>query len=1313
MRVLAIRGKNLASLSAEFEVNFEHGPLSHAGLFAITGPTGAGKSTLLDALCLALYERTPRLSRATARGVSMPDVAADTVAPSDPRTLLRRGAGEGFAEVDFVGSDGRSYRARWSVRRAKAQPQGKLQPSTITLHSLPDKLPLHDSTKTDTLRHIETRIGLSFDQFTRAVLLAQNDFATFLKASDDDRAELLQTLTGTHTFSTLSVRAYQRMKVERAELDRLQHQLDALCPLSPEARADHQAQLQAQTGALKDLARQESTLQAHLRWHSRHQQLQAQVQTAEHAWHTRVQAEAAAQPRRRQLARLQAVQPARPLWERTERLAADLASAHGHLQQASAASEAAQTRETTEATALQVADEARQQAEARRSAAQPELARARELDTRLAVITPQLQAATQAQASAAEAQQAAHSALVTARQQHADTRAQWAQCQQWLTEHPQRQTLAQGWPRWDALLQQAATHHQRHAELLTQQATAQTQLSLREQAVAQAQGAWTDARQRQSRLGDDLHALVAQCATVDASALAREQRTVAQRLGHLHTAQRLQLDLAHTHQRWQEQQAQRLALQARHAQADQERLRTAQALPVLLAELNAARESLHQAQLAASSTAQTLRAQLQDRQPCPVCGATDHPYAQAQARQATPTQGEGTPDAEANPDTGNAAQVLAAVFLRLQVLVQDRQDAHDAENSKNIAACAYIESEEGQIHSLNLEVGRLVQQLSQWQAEWQAHPLWAELDRVPEAQRPDGLAHAQANTLATQQRLEQQAEAHRQLQTRRDNAQTAFNAAQAHTTQCQQALSAAEQAHALAAERLRQVTDQLTDTQPQLQDLLNQLDPALIPMTSDLVDAEAPGSAPTPGDWRSAWAAHPVAFAARLQAQAHDWLTHHTQATELAQRQHTLATGLTALQQQADQAQAQLDERTHALAQQRGQWLQLSTQRQSLCQGQPADDVGAELARHAQAAHARWQDASHSHHQAALAHASAITSQQHARQRFDALDTQATDARQALDDWLANFNGQPSEAASSPDLPAADLALPPLDPPALARLLASTPEWMAAERAALQQLVADTAQAHAVLATHRDTMRAHATDPSRPADELTPEALHTALEALVHQATTANEELAAARLALAQDDQRLSDAVRLRDALARQADQEHVWAQLGELIGSADGKKFRNFAQQLTLDILLGYANLHLKDLARRYRLERIRDSLGLLVVDQDMGDEVRSVHSLSGGESFLVSLALALGLASLSSHRVRVESLFIDEGFGSLDAEALQVAMDALDKLQSLGRKVGVISHVQDMTERIATRVQVRRMAGGLSRVVVTQGADPWTAVG
>jgi exonuclease SbcC len=176
--------------------------------------------------------------------------------------------------------------------------------------------------------------------------------------------------------------------------------------------------------------------------------------------------------------------------------------------------------------------------------------------------------------------------------------------------------------------------------------------------------------------------------------------------------------------------------------------------------------------------------------------------------------------------------------------------------------------------------------------------------------------------------------------------------------------------------------------------------------------------------------------------------------------------------------------------------------------------------------------------------------------------------------------------------------------------------------------------------------------------------------------------------------------------IERQRAIEDRWAKLAELIGSADGKKFRNYAQQFTLDVLLGYANNHLGQLARRYRLERVVStagpSLALMVRDQDMGGEVRSVNSLSGGESFLVSLALALGLASLSSNRVKVESLFIDEGFGSLDSDTLGVAMDALDALQSLGRKVGVISHVQEMTERIATKVLVRPAGGGSSAVTV-----------
>lgn len=160
------------------------------------------------------------------------------------------------------------------------------------------------------------------------------------------------------------------------------------------------------------------------------------------------------------------------------------------------------------------------------------------------------------------------------------------------------------------------------------------------------------------------------------------------------------------------------------------------------------------------------------------------------------------------------------------------------------------------------------------------------------------------------------------------------------------------------------------------------------------------------------------------------------------------------------------------------------------------------------------------------------------------------------------------------------------------------------------------------------------------------------------------------------------------------------WAKLNKLLDSANGNKFKSIAQGYTLDVLLSYANKHLEDLTQRYSLEKIPNTLALQVVDNDMLGEVRSVHSLSGGESFLISLALALGLSFLSSNRMKIESLFIDEGFGALDIDTLSVAMDALDNLQTQGRKIGVISHVEEMKERITTQIQVIKSEKGRSSV-------------
>jgi exonuclease SbcC len=162
-----------------------------------------------------------------------------------------------------------------------------------------------------------------------------------------------------------------------------------------------------------------------------------------------------------------------------------------------------------------------------------------------------------------------------------------------------------------------------------------------------------------------------------------------------------------------------------------------------------------------------------------------------------------------------------------------------------------------------------------------------------------------------------------------------------------------------------------------------------------------------------------------------------------------------------------------------------------------------------------------------------------------------------------------------------------------------------------------------------------------------------------------------------------------------------VWVKLNDMIGSSQGDKFAKFAQGITLDQLIYLANKHLEILSPRYELQRGLDSSKLLeieIIDGFQGDVVRPVNTLSGGESFIVSLSLALGLSSLASQKISIDSLFLDEGFGTLDSDSLELALNALNQLQSSGKMVGVISHVEALKERIPLQIKVEPKGDGTS---------------
>jgi len=171
------------------------------------------------------------------------------------------------------------------------------------------------------------------------------------------------------------------------------------------------------------------------------------------------------------------------------------------------------------------------------------------------------------------------------------------------------------------------------------------------------------------------------------------------------------------------------------------------------------------------------------------------------------------------------------------------------------------------------------------------------------------------------------------------------------------------------------------------------------------------------------------------------------------------------------------------------------------------------------------------------------------------------------------------------------------------------------------------------------------------------------------------------------------------EQIARQQHERDRWSQLNHLIGSADGKKYRNFVQSLTFERLVHFANVQLSSMTDRYLLVPDREaSLNLNVIDNYQAGEIRTTKNLSGGESFIVSLALALGLSRLASQKVRVDSLFLDEGFGTLDEDALDIALDTLSSLHQEGKLIGVISHVPALKERISTKIEVATQGSGRS---------------
>ncbi|MGF6456271.1 SbcC/MukB-like Walker B domain-containing protein [Pseudomonas frederiksbergensis] len=1212
MKILAIRLKNLASLAGPFEIDFTAEPLASAGLFAITGPTGAGKSTLLDALCLALFGAVPRLSN-TGRDAKVPDADGE-IGTGDPRTLLRRGTGEGYAEVDFVGIDGRRYRARWEANRAREKAGGKLQASRQSLRDI-DQDQLLASQKGEYKAQLEAALGLNFEQFTRAVMLAQSEFSAFLKADDNDRSELLEKLTDTALYTRLGRRAFDKTKEAREAHKLLQDQATGVTPLSPEARAElderfneAQQQLKTQQAQLKQLELQHTWLKDLRQLQDSQQSATEQLQSAQQHWNSLA-------GERLKLTRLEQLAPQRHQFARKTELTAQLTPLAAQIQQHTQQQSELTERQTQLEQSLSAAQTALTQAQSQHTSSAPLLRQAFEEQSTLArlVKDASLSADLKQQAELACTQgQGSIQGLLDQQKQVAERLQRIAGE---LEQSTHLAPLSDAWNAYRDRLQQLMLIGNRLNK-------GQAELAALEQSAARAAEELATQRQSLEVLYKEAGAepeAVAEQIQILGSLLQdnRKQLRAVEELTRLWASQQ-ELD-----KRGAELQQRQLAAQQDRDRLTQDGVKTKAELTIAEQTLTVTRELLERQRLARSASVEELRAQLQDDQPCPVCGSPDHPYHQPEAL----LQSLGRHDESEQANAQKTVDLLKEKLTDLR-----------AEVGGLIA----------QQKELLQQQEQLASQQQSLTPSLEAHPLSAQL-LAQDASKRDAWLTQQSSQL-------------NQSITQDEQRQTALLTLQQDAARLAQQLRSAETAS-------QQATQHLINQQRELSSDRHRLDEELKAFSTLL-----------PADTLEALRNEPAATFMQLDRQIAQRLQQLDQQREelgeQQQRQQTLEKEQYQQQTRIQQQEAAQQQFTALTGQQQAcqeKLTQLLGEHASAEQWQQQLDQAVEQARTAEAT-------ANQELQTVRTRLVQLAAELKAQQeRLLALETEDRELSAKIADWRAQH--------------------PELDDGGLEDLLSVDDQQVSELRQRLQQSEKAIEQAKVLLQERDQRLLDHQAQHNGNLDA---EQLATTLVELQNLFAASEHRCAELRAEQAEDQRRQNANQALAQQIADAYAEYQRWARLSALIGSATGDTFRKIAQAYNLDLLVHHANVQLRQLVRRYRLKRGGSMLGLLVMDTEMGDELRSVHSLSGGETFLVSLALALGLASMASSTLKIESLFIDEGFGSLDPESLQLAMDALDGLQAQGRKVAVISHVQEMHERIPVQIQVHRQGNGLSTLEV-----------
>lgn len=1221
MKILSVRFRNLNSLAGEWKIDFTDPEFVEHGLFAITGPTGAGKSTILDAICLAMYGKTPRLGKAGTTGSN---------------EIMTKRTGDCLAEVEFQTSAGGWYRATWMQHRARRRADGEPQ---TPKHQVTDlvKNELKTEKKGETEDLITKITGLDFGRFTKSVLLAQNAFAEFLKMNSDDRALLLEKITGTEIYAQISMSVFQRHSLEEKKLDALKSASGGITVLDQGQIDELRDRLNAADDAAKTGGARAAVFEKALQWLEQIDRLRVDAEkltTEKQTFESDVEKFAPEAERLKMAESAAAIavewtavaherQTIKELQKKIDEHISRRPGLEGAVENARAG--------------LKQAENALADAEKAQREAAPTIRKAREIDVKITETAGQSAAASADVKTKTEDLVRAEKELFDGRKVLDILTGQFSALEKRQSESAVDATIEAQINAVRLRFDSLQGHADAKLVLLDKLGLAN---AAKVQALAEAErlDAANKAAVAQleevvgsiSRLGSDLEAALR---GQDLQWWASERDRLADRLSALRAVLKSAESMADaSRQIGALENSERTAQGTLQKENDDlvARRKTVEDLDVesgLLQERSRLEFEIR--------SLESHRAQLQDGNPCPLCGATEHPFATGNIPVSNDTEGR----------LNTVDRKLAEA--RKQVSETERAIERLVTESKGRA----------------VQVAKLVESRNSFVTEVKAAAEGLAFD----AQSPDLAGDISVLAEKAGKDLEVAATVIKSAADveRRLGVEKARHGAILETA------GKIKVDHATAVAAAKSTVAEAARLDGDLKVACERLDTAAAEVAALVA----------PWGFERSHLSEPDAVLQELEARREAWTNLVTDKSEIEKNIGSVKAGnkgketaVTLATEFLDKAKKALDiivVRLAALKEERRQILAVDDL-DGFEKGLSDRVDGAGVAR----------DRAREKLDATLTEMKSADDL--AAQNADSLKNAAKELERMLAIFTAalsrkGFVDEDSFVAAR------------LDEPEIDRLKKARQELSDRSISIEARITANFRQLEQELA------RAVTGD-----DIVTVQAQLDLARAEVDAQNWRRGEVQAK---LDQDTQSREI---LKEKLVEIETQKAIqarWKDLNDLIGSATGQTFRVFAQGLTFEQLVANANQHLSMMNNRYTLRMVpaadkKMALDLEVLDDWQGGEARTVKNLSGGETFIVSLALALGLASLTSRRIRIDSLFLDEGFGSLDEDALNTALQTLAELRRDGKLIGVISHVEVLKDSIPTKIEIRRERAGRSTI-------------